>query len=112
MDRLQVMRDVGGKLQHLRSKRGYTQEQIAERVGISTSFYANIERGNKGMSIFVLIELAEAFDVSVDYLLNVEKEGISIVNIQTMLKRTSPAFVSSMEQLIRVCKEEFGRVCE
>lgn len=108
MEKSQLMKSVGRKLQHLRDNRGYTQEQIAEKIGISTSFYANLERGNKGMSIFVLRELAEVFDVSVDYLLSIEREEVSIGNIEAMLKKTSPAFVSSMEQLVRVCKEEFG----
>ena len=52
---------IGMNLQRLRTQYGLTQEQLAEKVGISTSFYANLERRNKGVSISVLPR-AHCFD--------------------------------------------------
>lgn len=54
---------IGMNLQRLRTQYGLTQEQLAEKVGISTSFYANLERGNKGVSISVLYDLANCLGV-------------------------------------------------
>ena len=35
---------IGNNIRKYRLKQNLTQEQLAERVGISTSFYANLER--------------------------------------------------------------------
>ena len=55
---------IGTNLQRLRTQRGLTQEQLAEKAGISTSFCANIERGNKGVSLSVLYDLADSCGLS------------------------------------------------
>lgn len=62
------VRESGIRIQKLRKKKGLTQEQLAELMNISCSGIAKIERGAKGASIDLLIDLAELFDVSLDYL--------------------------------------------
>ena len=65
-------------LQRCRNKANLTQEQVAEQVGISTSFYANLERGSRSMSIPVLLALAEVFHVSADSILYEESSKIHV----------------------------------
>ena len=76
-------------------------------AGISTSFYTNIERGNKGVSIFVLISLAEALNVSVESLLYQEEPRRQINNIEILLRDKPASFISAVEKMIRLCHDEF-----
>ena len=46
-----------------------TQEQLAEKLQLSTSFLGHIERGTRKASLETLIALCNALDVSPNYLL-------------------------------------------
>lgn len=59
---------VGKRIQELRKERGLTQEQLAERLNISTVHLAKIETGNRGCSLDILIDFAAFFSASLDYL--------------------------------------------
>lgn len=58
-------RAIGLKISYYRKRKGLTQAQLAELVGISTNYLGMIERGNNGQSysMEVLLKLAEALDV-------------------------------------------------
>jgi transcriptional regulator with XRE-family HTH domain len=55
----------------LREQRGWTQDDAAERLGISRSTIAGYESGAKARvpREDMLIKIADVFDVSIDYLL-------------------------------------------
>lgn len=61
--------NLGKKIKQERLKRGITQQQLAEKVDISTNFMSLIENG-RNMSVDTLIKIADVFSVSVDYLLS------------------------------------------
>jgi transcriptional regulator with XRE-family HTH domain len=50
---------------------GLTQSQLAERVGITQAFLAEIEKGRKRPSLDVLEKLCDALGCSADYLLGI-----------------------------------------
>ena len=52
----------------LRKKKGYTQEKLAELLGVTTAAVSKWETGNSYPDITLLPQLAEIFDVSLDYL--------------------------------------------
>ena len=53
----------------LRKIRGYTQETFAEKIALSWRSVADIERGYRGTSVDILMDMAETLGTSVDYLL-------------------------------------------
>lgn len=59
----------GERLRRRRNTLGFTQEHVAEQIGISLRFYQMIERGEKSVSLDTLVSLSRALRVSVDYLL-------------------------------------------
>ena len=64
----------------LRNLRGYSQEEIAEKIGISRQAYAKWERGTTVPDIVKCSALAEVYGVSIDSLLKTEKaEGIGMI---------------------------------
>ena len=59
----------GRRLAELRKIRGYTQETFAEKIALSWRSVADIERGYRGTSVDILMDMAETLGTSVDYLL-------------------------------------------
>ena len=48
-----------------------TQEGLAEKIGVSTSFVGHIERGSRKLSVETLYALCKALDTSADFLLGI-----------------------------------------
>ena len=65
---------VGLKVGYLRRQRAMTQEQLAEKVGISLGFLSQIEAPNMavGISLATLFALAEALEVPPSKLLEID----------------------------------------
>jgi transcriptional regulator with XRE-family HTH domain len=61
--------DLGRRIRKQRTQRGWTQETLAERVNVSTSFVGHVERGTRKASLETLVAIANVLDVSLDYLL-------------------------------------------
>ena len=57
------------RLKLARKRRGITQKEIAEKIGVSTSSYKHYENAENLPSLLTLKALADALDVSTDYLL-------------------------------------------
>lgn len=62
-------KESGKRIAKLRKERGLTQEQLAEKLNISTSNLGKLERGLQGLSIDLLVEIRCFFGVSTDYIL-------------------------------------------
>lgn len=57
------------RLQRLRERRRMSRKALSELCGLSKNMVARYEKGIREPSISKLIELADYFEVSVDYLL-------------------------------------------
>ena len=68
--------ETGLNIGYIRRKRGLTQEQLAEKANISTSFLSQIEAPNFPVSISLptLFAIAEALDVDAWRLLRFNME--------------------------------------
>jgi len=55
---------LGDRLRKLRKKRGWTQAEMAEKVGIDRSFLADVERGKRNVSILNVELMAKGLKVS------------------------------------------------
>ena len=62
----------GLRLRGFRKKKGLTIEQLAERVGLSTNYLGDVERGKKLPSMATLIRIVNVLDISADELLKVD----------------------------------------
>ena len=70
---------LGRRVRQQRVLCGLTQEELAEKSGISCSFVGHIERGEKKFSIGTLVSLCNAMRVSPNYLLQDSLE-IDVLN--------------------------------
>ena len=60
---------VGERIKELRKKYRLTQEKLAEELNISPVSMCRIEKGSKGASIDLLVEISNYFNTSLDYLI-------------------------------------------
>jgi len=73
---------IQDKIRINRKKKGLSQKQLAEIVGINTSHLSRLENGRYQPSIEVLKKLAAALHVSADYLLSSTDEEAEEIKIQ------------------------------
>ena len=59
----------GECIKYYRELRGYTQEQLADMIGMSASYFGYVERGRQMASILYLHRLAIALAVPIEALL-------------------------------------------
>lgn len=64
-----LYRMVGSRVRQLRLEQHLTQEQLAERAGISASFLGHIERGSRKLSLDSFCRIARALGCTADDLL-------------------------------------------
>jgi transcriptional regulator with XRE-family HTH domain len=55
---------LGNRIRRLRKKRGWTQVEMAEQVGIDRSFLADVERGKRNVSILNVDLIAKGLKIS------------------------------------------------
>lgn len=55
---------VGRNAARIRTEKGLTQEQLAERSGLSQQYLSGLERGKRNPTIVTLYEIASALGVS------------------------------------------------
>ena len=61
--------EIGQRIRKFRKAYNLSQEQLAEKVGISTTHMSHIETGNTKLSLSVFADIASALSVQTDELL-------------------------------------------
>ena len=56
-------------IKDIRTRRNLTQAEVASALGVSSVVYSRYETGSRQPSIETLVQLADIFGVTVDYLL-------------------------------------------
>ena len=62
-------KELGKRIRAERRKQDITQEKLAEMAEISISFMGHIERGGRTLSIETLAKLANALNMSIEYII-------------------------------------------
>ena len=57
------------RIRKAREERGYTREKFAEKLDVSVSYLAELERGRTGISVKMLIKVCNVLGLSSDYVL-------------------------------------------
>jgi len=66
--------ELGNHIYNLRTSRGLTQRDVAEKLSISDKAISKWENGNSQQSVYNLQKLADIFDITLEELLKVSKE--------------------------------------
>lgn len=62
------MNKIGEVLRNAREKAGLTQLELANKVGITRAYYADVERGRYTPSLKVLSKLAKVLGIDLNFL--------------------------------------------
>lgn len=57
------------RIRKAREELGYTREKFAEKLDVSVSYLAELERGRTGISVKMLIKVCNVLGLSADYVL-------------------------------------------
>lgn len=57
------------RIRKAREDQGYTREKFAEKLDVSVSYLAELERGRTGISVKMLIKVCNLLGLSADYVL-------------------------------------------
>ena len=65
-----VYEGMGKRIREERLRLNLTQEKLGEDVGVSMAYIGQIERGERGLTLEKLAEVANRLGVTVDYLMS------------------------------------------
>ncbi|MCK3654756.1 hypothetical protein A4G19_02945 [Pasteurellaceae bacterium Macca] len=71
------MQKINERIKMLREQHAFSQEQMAEKMNISTNSYGKLERGETKISIDKLETIAQIFDLDIVELMNTGERNIS-----------------------------------
>lgn len=99
--------EIGQRVRNLRKARSLSQEQLAEKVGISTTHMSHIETGSTKLSLPVLANMAKALDTSCDELLFGHEPSTdrSIEKIAQLLKSCTPGEAQALTAILQSAKQ-------
>ena len=66
---------LGRRIRALRTSKNFTQEQMADRIGISRQRFARIENGTNSITLDLLTRIAKILDVTVGDITRVLEEA-------------------------------------
>ena len=90
------------RLKTLRKEAGFTQVDVAEKLGISQPAYASWERGVKKPTQENLVKIAQVLNVSIDYLVgNSEEKLDELDNIELLFRMNSKGLTEKEKEIFK-----------
>lgn len=90
------------QLKFYREKRNFSQDFIAEHIGITQPLYNKIENGSREMTINTLVKVTEILDISMDSLFAEADNADTIIkNILALLKGKSQSDLEIVEDVMK-----------
>jgi transcriptional regulator with XRE-family HTH domain len=90
------MPSVGERIKEIREAKNWTQDQLAEKSGLSKGFLSDIENNKRNPSSESVLQIANALGASIDYLLRGEE---SIPNVSKEPTVIPPDLAAAAEHL-------------
>lgn len=91
---------LGVRVRQQRVLNRLTQEQLAEKTGVSCSFIGHIERGEKKASVETVVALCNAMDISPSVLLQ-DSLTDAVLNSQLSFDHGNQELVKDLMHLLR-----------
>lgn len=97
---------IGQQIRKYRKAHGLSQEQLAERIGISVTHMSHIETGNTKLSLPVFVEIAAVLEVQTDDLLckNLSDRKIALHDLAETLEGCTTQQVRIITDVVKSLK--------
>lgn len=74
-----ILRSIGKRIQEYRQRIGLSQEQVAERAGISQNHVSRLEQGKHDPHFYTILQVAKVLNIPLDGLVSdFSEENINI----------------------------------
>ena len=110
---MDVTKKIGKRLQEQRKKKGYTQEQFSEMIGVSPNYLSAVERGVNQLNYEALVHAMNLLDCSADDIFkDVVTRGLAVraCELNDRLKALDPIeyarILAVLETLIATAKKK------
>jgi transcriptional regulator with XRE-family HTH domain len=81
-----LTKQIGDNIAHIRKKRGLTQQELAEKIGITQKLLSHYETGKLRIASEMLFYFASILNVTADEILGLKKAHGNTVGQETRLK--------------------------
>jgi len=92
--------DMGGRIAQRRKELHLTQEQLAEKIGLSLQSVSCIELGKKAVRPENLAKLCHHLDVTADYILCGKRNEQQMNDITAKLSKLDPEAYKAVQMMI------------
>ena len=89
--------NLGTAIQQIRKRRGMSQDELAENVGISKTFVSLIENGHRGVATETLNQIGAALGVPAAFLTLLATKSVRKRSVSKLLKSTQDAILALVE---------------
>lgn len=104
--------EIGKRIRQLRKQKNLSQEQLAEKVWISTTHMSHIETGSTKLSLPVLVDLANALGVGTDEILETptsKQKMATLEAVEETLKNCTQAQANVINEIIKSAKSAMDK---
>lgn len=100
--------ELGMRVRQARKKQNVTQEQLGELCELSAAHIGHIERGTRIPSIDTLFRIAQALDVSMDYLIfdSIAPDENLFITINSILQNKDKRKVKTFMTIVRAIADK------
>ena len=96
---------VCSRIRAVRTSRGMSQADLAVKAAVSLPLISNIERGKTGMQLETFVKVAEALQVSADYLLRPDVPEVKAIYQGEFAELLEDCSASEMETILNIVRE-------
>ena len=97
--------EIGQVIRTSRLERHYTQEYIANKIGVNVSHISNIENNRGKVSLTALVAICNALGLTVDYILKNEYTSESSVAIdREIMKELASCPPEKKEKILQIIR--------
>lgn len=102
---------IGARIRARRESLDMTRADLAGRIPLNEKSVAEIEYGNRGLSLKTLFRLKQILGVSTDYILEGDPEGLTEEEQKSILRDNIMDSLSICSEGQLVCMEGIARLC-
>lgn len=88
--------EIGTKIRKIRELKGFSQENVAEELGMSVTGYGKIERNEVSVNVDKLLKIAEVFQIGVEQIIGFD-DNIAFNNFSNTVEWQVGHYVMPVE---------------
>ena len=97
--------EIGKRIRKYRKLKNLSQEELAEKIDISTTHMSHIETGSTKLSLQVLVDLSKVLEVNTDDLIFENKPKTMINQINKLLSECNENQIQFISNIVKSVKD-------